>query len=421
MPLPLHATVKGWLSSPSAKELLSDAGWVLVLRLVRQVLAILVVAILVRLVSKDDFGRYQLVVTLVGLFAVTSPPGVARAIIQSVARGRLGTFREGTRLSFRFSFAGALLMLLVAGWFFYQGDMPLALALAAGALLFPATQGLNQWQSLQIGRKQFRENSLRISIGVIAAAVCTIAAPLAGFTKPYMLVIAAYIALAMQNVIQQRIALASVPEDAEVEEGSIHYALHTSVWDVFNTIANYVDRLMVFMISPAALAAYAVADRIPEVLKVNMQQAMSVLVPRFAERKRYTRSLDRKLTLVSLVAIVAILFVTFAILPFVFPILYGEEYISSLLICQLVLVSMACGAPAITKNAFINARLDKKGQRNVMAVSAVIRIASSVGLVIWLGILGAAISTILYRLSTTFLVEWHLRRHYLEPKEAGRG
>jgi len=413
--------VKSWLSTASAKELLSDAGWVLILRLVRQVLAILVVAILVRLVTKDDFGRYQLVVTLVGMFAVTCPPGIQRAIIQSVARGHLGTFREGTGLGFRFSFIGAALMLAVAGWFFSIGDMPQALALAAGALFFPATQGLNQWQSLQIGRKQFRENSLRVSVGVIAAAICTVAAPLAGFTEPYMLVIAAYVALALQNIIQQRIALSSVPKDAQVEEGSIAYAMQTSVWDVFNTIANHVDRLMVFLISPAALAAYAVADRIPEVLKVNLQQAMSVLVPRFAERKQYTRSLDRKLTLLALAAIVAILFLAFAILPFVFTLLYGEEYASSLIICQLVLVSMACGAPAITKNAFINARLDKKGQRNVMAVSAVIRIASSIGLVLWLGILGAAISTILYRLSTTFLVEWHLRRHYLEPKEPKLG
>ncbi len=56
-----------------------------------------------------------------------------------------------------------------------------------------------------------------------------------------------------------------------MEEGSLQYGLSSSVWEGVDISGrNWVDRLLLFALgSPHLLAVYAVADRIPEVLKTN--------------------------------------------------------------------------------------------------------------------------------------------------------
>jgi O-antigen/teichoic acid export membrane protein len=405
---------KALLGRVFGSKLFSDAAWVMGLRLFRQFAALLLVAVLVRLMSKESFGEYQLAFTIVGALGFTTLPGIQRSIVQSVARGHEGTYTTGTRLNYRASFAGAAIMAAVAGWFWWHNEHSQALAVLAAAVLFPPSQGLTQWQFLQVGRRRYRANTIALSIGVIASSVAAIALAAFGFRDPWMIVAGVYGALAIQNIILQHNAARSIPADAEVEPGSIRYGLKSSFWEVLNGVANYADRLFVFSLGSAVdLAAYAVADRIPEQVKTNIQQFQTVLVPRFAARDAYTRELDAKLNRAGVIAAACILAFAFIALPFIFPLLYTDSYASSVIFCQLILVSMAIGAFAMLKNSFINARLDIRGQRNILAGSAVIRLASSALLVWWLGGLGAAISTILYRLSTVVLVEIHIRRHYL--------
>ncbi len=185
--------------------LIGDSGWVLLLRLVRQVLSIAVIAVLVRLITPEQFGRYQLVLTLVGVLAFTALPGVQRAIIQSVARGFPGTFRAGTRLAFRFSLFGSGVLAVLAGVFAARGALDQAAALAVAALLFPASQGMNQWQLLQIGQRAYRSNTIRASLGVILSTLAIIAAAVLGWTAPATLIAAGLGVIALQNLIQQRI------------------------------------------------------------------------------------------------------------------------------------------------------------------------------------------------------------------------
>lgn len=392
----------------------SDSFWVLALRLVKQALAVLVVAVLVRVISKEEFGRYQFVITIVAMCGAFVLPGMQRVIVQSVARGHEGTFLVATRAAFRFSFLGALVLAGLSGYFYWRGELYQSAALGIAALLFPYSQGLNQWQQLELGRRQYRSNSIRVSLGAVASSSAVMLVAILGVTSAPVLVGATFVVLAIQNLIQQHLARRSVAKDAPVEEGAIAYGYRTSVWDAFNVIANYVDRILIFALgSPVALASYAVADRIPEVIKTNLQQLTLVLAPRFAARERYTRELDRKLMLFAAAGAAGVLLFAFLIIPWLLPLLYTGAYAESVIFCQIILFSIAISFFSIVKKSFVDAKLDANSFRTITLWMSVVRILSSAILVYTLGALGAAISTVVYRISGLMLTEYVIRTRYL--------
>lgn len=397
-----------------ARDFLIDAFWVFSLRVLRQVMSVLVVAIVVRFVTKETFGQYQFAITLMGIAAVTALPGMQRAIIQSVARGFEGTFRIGTRLTFLYSLLGGAFLLLCAGWFAWQEEPSQAWALVAAGLVFPFSQGLAQWQSLQIGRREYRANTVRTSIGVIGAGLMTILAVVSGLTAALFLVIANYGVLAIQNLFQQRKSMASIPADAPVEQSSATYALRTSAWEFLNTFGNYVDRLLVFSFgSVTELAIYAVASRLPEIVRAMFKDIIITLIPRFAIKSKYTKSTDIKLTFISFVSTIIIIIITYLFVPMIVRVVYTDVYAESIVYCQLIMISVAIGLFGSIKNAYINSKLDIISERNISVISSAFRIISSVILVWYYGMLGAAISTILYRISIVILVEYHIRKYHL--------
>ena len=393
----------------------------LALRVLRQALAVVVTVVLVRVLSQEEFGRYQFIVTVAGLCCAFTLPGMQRAIIQSVARGHAGTFTAGTRLTLRFSFLGAAVLLAVAAASLFAGLREQAWAFAIAGVLFPAAYGLNQWQSLQIGKRDFRSNTLRSSAAVIVSSLALIAAGLTGHQSLPVLVTAAFGVLAVQNVYQQHRAARSVGPDETVESGSIAYGLRSSLWEGINILANWIDRLFLFALgSPHLLAAYAVADRIPEVIKANMNDAMFVLIPRFARQEGYTRRLARRFNLIGAGAAVLIIGFALVIVPWLIPLLYTDGYQESILLCQLLLVSIAVHCFAIVKNAYIGAKLDVASVRSITIGSSIVRIVTSAVLVWRFGALGAAISTIVYRVATLGFVQYCMRKYRGGQDDAAR-
>lgn len=403
-----------WASlKKSALDIAHSASWLIGVRMLRQLLSLAVVFVLVRAISKDAFGYYSLVVTLMGILSFTALPAMQRAVIQSVARGHEGTFKRGSAIAFACSFVGGLILLIIAGVMFFRGETQAAYALAAAALIFPFSQGLNNWQSLQMGRGQFKKNSIRLALGYMGSSASVLLAALSGVKMLAVLIAANFGILAIQNILQHRISRASIRPDATTEPGSLSYGLKASGWDMLNLAGNYCDRLFVFtFLTPTALAVYAAADRIPEIIKDNTQQLLMAAMPRFARQQTYTRKLDWTLNAMGLAMAAVIIATGLWIIPIALPLLYTKDYSDAVLPCQIITFSVAIGCFASLKNAFIQSKLDIRAAREVTLWVNVVRLISSALLTWKFGMLGAAASTVLYRISTFTTVELYIRRHY---------
>jgi len=66
----------------------------------RSALGLVITYFLVRALSQESFGEYNFLLSLIGLLSIFTLPGLNEAIMQSVARGKVGTYRAALPLGF---------------------------------------------------------------------------------------------------------------------------------------------------------------------------------------------------------------------------------------------------------------------------------------------------------------------------------
>ena len=397
-------------------RLFLNGGWVLGLNLARQLLGLVLIAVLVRVFNKESFGQYQFVVASLGTASIFALTGMQNAITQSVARGFDGTFRVSITVVFLSSLLGSLVLvgLAIQQWYADQSALFVALLVAAG--LFPFSIALQNWISYQSGKEQFRQNAIYQSIGYAASYLLTISVVLMMPAPNYLVVILVTNGvMAIQNVWNTYRIYQTIPKDAPVEAGAITYGLKTSLYGAVNIVGNYMDKfLLFFLVSPETLAVFIIAERIPELLKNYLQAVRNVLVPEFARKAAFTKSMDRKLNLASLLISAGVIFLALAVIPWFIPFAFTNAYDDAVFYCQLLLGSLIVGQAATTKFTYIISQFDSRSYRDVVIGTNIVRIVASLIFVPMFGIYGAIGSVILYRVGTAAFVSISMRKFHVE-------
>jgi O-antigen/teichoic acid export membrane protein len=370
----------------------------------------------VRALDTAQFGQYQFVLTCVALATVCALPGLNNSLMQSIARGFLGAFRPAVRLAFRASFVGSAVLLLLALWYSRgpAGELPRAFVVAAA--LFPFAHGLEQWKSLRTGVEDFSGFFRMEGMTAVALGAAMIAAVL---TWPGAIVVPLAVLLGVQavaNGYQTVRALRRIPRDARFESGVLGHGARTTVYSGLNTLANQIDKILLFaFLSPASLAVFVAAERIPEMTKNAVQDVAAVLAPRFAKRARYDHALDRSLRVLGMATGATIVVAAFTVLPWLVTIVFGEAYRSAIPYAQALMCTVAIGNVSTLRYRYVTSQLDESGPLTVNVVMSATRIAASAILVPWLGLVGAVVSTAIYRLVMVAVVDFVIRRRYLRP------
>jgi len=241
------------------------------------ILVALVLSLLyARLIDMEVYGEYRYILSMLGTLGIFAVPGVATAIVRSVARGYEGTFRRGGFLIFFCSFGITIIGLGVASWFYMQGRYSLAISLGVASLVVPFVEGLGNWRAYYEGKQLFCEKTIfnifsSIFYGVLMAASILLLSGgwLTFFGSAVVVLVLAYlVGNAIPNIVFFIRAMRSVPRASAVEPGSIRYGMHLSLLNVPTTVANYLDALLLHaFIGPVALAMYSFAVALPEQLK----------------------------------------------------------------------------------------------------------------------------------------------------------
>lgn len=396
-----------------------NGGWVLGLNFFRQLLSLALVVVLVRVLSKDEFGQYQFVVAAVGFLNVFALPGIQTAITQSVARGFDGTYRKAVPVVLASSMLGSAGLAGLACQQWFWGRPSLAPALLAASLLFPFAQGLQHWISFQSGKGLFRLNSIYQGIGFAISNLGGIAAVLLIHPSFVLVTLVTNTVLSVQNVWVSSTVFRRIVPSAPVEEKAISYGIQTSVFGVFNMAGNYMDKFLLFyLLSPEALAVYVVAERIPELLKKYMQSARNILIPGFSRKERFTPGMNRKLNMASWVISAGVIAIALGIVPWFVPLAFTKGYGDAVFYCQLLMGTLIVGQAATTKFTYILSRLDARSFRDITIGTNMVRLSASIILVPYFGIYGAIGATLLYRVSTAVMVNLYVRKLHFSSESA---
>lgn len=398
----------GKQGAPLAKGVVALA----LLRAIQLSLGFATLYVLVRALSKSDFGEYQLVLNATGIMTIFALNGLDNAVMQAVARGFSGTYRAALPLAFGCSMLGSVLLAATAAWYHHAGGTQTALAFLCAALLFPFSQGLMQWRSIILGRQRFWQLLLHDGIAALITYGLIILSCLLRPGNYWLPVLIVYGIPALQNLLLTMICLRKIPAGAPVEPQNIQYGLTTTFYASLGNLSTHLDRVLLYIfLSPAALATYAAADRIPDVLRASVQDVSAVLAPRFARHSEYTRALDRFLKLFSLAYGFGIVAFAFTLLPALMRFIFGAAYEDAIPYAQALVCSVAVGNLAALQFRYIRSRIDAAGFRNVTLITTLVRLAAFLLLVPLFGLAGVVASMFIYRLALMASVHFAMRQH----------
>jgi O-antigen/teichoic acid export membrane protein len=213
--------------------------------------------------------------------------------------------------------------------------------------------------------------------------------------------------------------MGQIPKSEPAEDGALAYGIKTSFYASFNAMAVQVDKLMIFLcLSPAALAIYVVAEKVPEGIKALIGDLALVIGPRLSKHNEYTPRLEKIFLIFSIVAGTGIIAIAFLVLPWGIPLVFGEEYNVSVPYAQALMCTIAFANVSPLRYQFLLSRIDPQSIKTVNVVMSLTRIASAVILIPFFGIVGAVISAFIHRIASTVAVQVIIRKRYPFPKQA---
>lgn len=391
-----------------ARNLFSVFG----IRILQRSLGIATVYFMVRAISQHQFGEYQFVLTAAGVLTIFSLYGLDNAVMQSVSRGHMGTYRIAQRTTFLASWLGSLALACFGAWN-YSESPEFAQAFWVAALLFPFSLGLVQWKSLIVGQERFTSLVRQESLTTVGVNGLLIAALVTGHTSLPLLVGLYMLVPAVQNTRCTIIAWRLTRGHTDAEPASIRYGLKTSAYMVASVISDQIERLLVFLVlSPATLGLYAAADRLAELVRGATQDFAAVLAPRFAKLTHYPAQMDKLIKMFCLGLGALIIIFAFTLAPWLLRLLFGAEYEGAIPYAQALLCAVAVGNVGQFQFRFVRSQLDADNFRRILLGTSIYRIAAAAILIPLYGLWGVVATIFSYRMVMTLVSTWAVKRYY---------
>lgn len=387
---------------------------VFVLRAVQMGLGFVNIYLLSRALTQDGFGHYQFILSAVGILTIFCLPGIANALVQAEARGDHHVLHPAQRVTLLSSIIGAVIIVLMGGYYYWDGQVELAVALGLSAVLFPATYAMLLWQNVLTGKENFRDLA---KAGILNAVATTVILFFCLYVVPGNWVLPVLITMlvpTVQNMLMTARVMKREVRQATTEPASeyITYGINTSWYQALGIVAQYIDKVLLFyFLSPAALAIYVAADKFSEVARAGIKDISAVLAPRFARHSHYSDRLDYAFWLFAAAVFVAIAFASFLIIPWLLPLVFGNQYQDSVVYAQWLLFSVAIGNIAVFRIRYIQSKLDEKSMRDIMIYTNLSRIIASLILIPLLGLKGAVISAYIFRTAGTVIASIAIQKH----------
>ncbi len=317
-------------------------------------IAFLLSILYARYLSKELYGSYRYVASVLGMLALFSLSDLGSIITRAVARGFDGTAARGIKIIFFSSCGIGVASGIASVWFFWQGDTALGGAFLISALISPAVEGLGGWRPYLDGKKDFRTKALR-NVGIqifyaalVASAIAIITLEKLSLAPALGLFLAAtLLGNAIPNLLFSRQILSSIARVRTTQEpGAIRYGLHLSLIKIPATIANYIDSVLLYTyLGPAQLALYSFALAPTEQMKNLLGNIADIALPHLSERTvthegtaQMRATLPKKLAK-AILPTLALMLTYIALAPFFFSTFF-PRYVAAIPFSQILALSL---------------------------------------------------------------------------------
>jgi len=368
------------------------------------------------LLPKETYGTYKYILSIASILAIPTLSGMGTAVTQAVARGYEGSLIPALKTKIRWGLLGGLASLILAGYYFYQGNTTLTISFLISAVFLPFMDSFGIYDSLLQGRKLFDISTKYFIISQIIAIASLIAVLF--FTKNLFLLLFTYFtSWTLMRFIFFETTLKKFPPNPNQDPQTISYGKHLSLMGIIGTIASYLDRLLIFhYLGAAEVAIYSIAIAPPEQIKGFLGLLDTLVFPKFSEKKINEIKSGIRDKFIKLVFLgVLIIGGYILIAPFLYKIFF-PKYSESVFYSQLFALSML-NLPFFLFGATLKAKAKIKEQYIANFIMPFLQIGLMTFFIIWQGILGLIIARIIIRLAASFLNFFLYRQAFSDTKQ----
>lgn len=343
------------------------------------------------LVPKEVFGHYKFILSLVGFIGAFSLVGMGTAVTQAVSRGFEGALADGVKTSLKWGILPASISFIGSLYYLINGNALLAISLLIAGLLSPIIAALSLYGSFISGKKDFKTSTVYnimrsiITVGLILLAVALF--------KDEVLIVTAYFAsIAITVSYFYWRTVKKYRPNQEIDPDTSSYSKHLSAMNIIGTMAEYLDKILIFHFFGAAqLAIYSFAIAIPTQLRGYNKVIGTMVFPKASSTPIpvLQKTLPRKAALMFFVAIVGVV-AYFFIAPYIYEIFF-PQYLESVRFSQVYGLTFLV-IPAMFFNQALLAHMRKRELYITKVGVPIIKIVMLITLLPIFGIWGAIIS-----------------------------
>ena len=303
--------------------------------------------VLARLLSKEVYGQYNYIFSVIGILAISALPGMGTAIVHAVANGCDWVLVQSTKTRFKWSLVGAAGCILVGIYYYSNGETLLGKCFLLSSLFFPFHVSFNGFYAFLYGRQRFDLSSRYRSI---YWALLTLAIILTVYlTRNILWVITAYLAASAILHIAFTLNTIRAGNLSHREDlTAITYGKRLTGIKSISIAASYFDKLIVgIALGYSGLAVYSIAvmiARLPTVLAASVSQTMFPKLATMDEKIAYNE-VKRRLPWL-LVVMVIVCGIGALLCPYIIPWLYSSKYLESVFYTQLLFIPVILGTIA---------------------------------------------------------------------------
>lgn len=383
--------------------LASGSYWLIVGQAIASLSALALAIAFANLVSPEVYGVYKYALSLAGIFAIASLPGMNTAIARAAARGHESVIHAVTRSRILHACAGSLVALAGSIYYLSRGNPELSIALLIIAATLPFFDTLTSHLFYFAGKRRFDTRTKYQAAIQITSAFILLATLLV--TKNVIIILLAYfIPLSLMRAVQYTRVTRDIPRTPTGEDANVvRYGKHLTAMQLLGMIAGELDKVLIWkFLGPAQVAVYTFALAIPEQVKGPLKGVGELAFPKFAAQtpeqiRNNLPALWRKLVLYGL-GLLGMSLVYIAAAPYIFTFIF-PQYSASILYSQLFALGMVTNIASIP--IAVLAAQQKTSQQYVLSnIQPVIAIGLFVLLIPPYGIMGAIVASLISKFIT---------------------
>ncbi|MBW9221453.1 oligosaccharide flippase family protein [Methanothermococcus sp. SCGC AD-155-C09] len=360
--------------------------------------------ILANMLSKESFGEYSFVLSILILAGIFALPGMNFAIIQSVAKGYEGTYFRALMEVFKYSWIGSFILVGASVYMYFKGNFNLSTIFLTLSVMFPFYSISPYYQSFLNGKKRFDLLSKLSSFFNVLLTLFVVAVVF--ITKSVFWIVVSIVLI--QILICGYFSVFYIRrfiKNSEIDESSIDFGKGISPSLALTGFANNFDSLiMVHFLGFSELAIFKIVTVIPDQIKIFMDSLAPLILPKMVSKdvsKKEIMGHFKKFLLLVILLIV----IYWIIAPFIFKWFYPKyyDYVWLSMIFHLSFISFLSILPL----NYLLKEKEKKFVSKYYNYSSIFLVIASFVFIYYMGLIGAIVARMLYRLFLIFLVLYY--------------